>query len=402
VTVLNDVPTSDGNSAGGSARTVRGAVLRTCSAYELVPLERMTARERTALRGFQQFTDTYGILRPREPGLTVLAVDDNTAVFYRAVSVAGQLSGFDYDRQSPSAVEQLVLDRVLEMATDGNFVSGPAAYAWLHPVTYIHCGRQRIAKLSLDALQYAQALLLRDSVALSLRLYDYNRLPLSPGWRRRLPSTAAMAGFLDIRAGGPTFRLLKEYWIESADTHWLRWRTHATSPYEHRPYKLYVSPRPEQLPETFGKAVRIFTEMRVSAFKVANTVSGILRPDKLIAYFARSDDLHAVAAQLTDRLSGIAAHGVPFTATDDPIGLLSWGVDPPPGSGRLCDRPISWRRWLTDRLAAALVLASATPTSECEPWEFALGRVSLAGVNVVTWQPQAGWSVGATSGVTGG
>lgn len=386
---------ADGDPADASARIIRAAVLRTCSAYELVPLERMTARERAALGCFQQFADTYGILRPREPGLTVLAVDDDTAALYRAVSAAGQLSGSDYARQDPSAVERLVLDRVLEVATDGSFVSGPAAYAWLHHAAYTDCGVGRIANLSVDALRYAQALLLRDSMALSLRLYGYNRLPLSPRWQRRLPSAAAVASFLDIRAGGHNRRLLDEGWVESADAHWRRWRARATSPHEHRPYKLYVSPCPEQLPETLGKVVRVFTEMRVSAFKVANTVGGILRPDKLVAYFDYSSDLRAVAAQLTDTLSGIAAHGVPFTATDDPIGLLSWGVDPPLGSGRLRDRPISWRRWLTDRLAAALVLATAAPTSEREPWEFAVRRLALAGVNVGTWQPEAGWSVGA-------
>jgi hypothetical protein len=396
------MPSGDVDLGDVSACDIQAAVLRTCPAYELVPLEQMTARERAGFRAFQHDSDTYGILRPREPGLTVLAVDESTAALYRAVTARDGLSGFDNPCRDPTALERLVLDRVLEVAAESTFVSGPAAYAWLYPAPEVVCGTGLIAQLSHNALRYAQGLMLGDSVALSLRLYGYNRLPLSPVWRRRLPSADAMLSFLDIQAGGCTRRLLDENCIELADSRWLYWRARAASPQGPRPYKLYVSPRPEQLPETFGTAVRLFIEMQVPAFKVVSTVGGILRPDKLVAYFQRSSDLRAAATQLADSLPRVTAHGVPFTATDDPTGLLSWGLDPPFGSGRLINRPISWRRWLTDRLAAALVLAGTAPIPDREPWEFALRRLALAGVDVATWQPVADCPVGAVYGAVDG
>lgn len=377
-------------------------VLKPCPAYELVALDQMTGSERAGLQPFQQGAKIYGIMRPREPGLKVLAVDVSTADLYHAVSTVGGLAGSDWTQRDCVTVERLVMDRVLEVQADGSFVTGLAAYAKLHPMPYVTSGGGHIAELSLDAVRYAQGLLLCDSTALSRRLYGYNRLPLSPDWRRRLPSADAVAAFLDVQVSGYIGRRLKDKWIELADRQWLHWRSRYSASHDQRRHKLYISPVPDQLPETFATAVRVFGDMNVPAFKVARTTAGILRPDKLVAYFDRSTDMHAVGAQLASALHGIAVQGVPFTGTDDPAGLLSWGVDPPPGSTRLRHQPTSWRQWVTDRLAGALMVAGHSLASGREPWEFALRRVALAGVDIATWQPTENWSPCGDSGETDG
>jgi hypothetical protein len=330
-------------------------------------------------------------MRSLETGLTALVVDENTADLYKEAVEVGGLDESDRAERDFVTVERLVLDRVLEVEADGRFVTGLAAFAKLYPMPCTNIGSGRIAVLSVDALRYAQGLMLGDSRALSRRLYGYNRLPLSPDWQRRLPSIGAVAAFLDIQAGGHVGRLLKDTWLEIADAAWLHWRVARSAPHDQRRYKLYISPVPDQLPEIFATAVHVFADMDVPAFKVARTAAGVLRPDKLVAYFERSADMHAVGARLASALCGVAVQGVPFSAAYDPAGLLSWGVDPPLGSGELRYRPASWRQWVTDRLASALTVAGGPAASGPEPWEFALRRMALAGVDIATWQPTEDW-----------
>ena len=62
-------------------------------------------------------------------------------------------------------------------------------------------------------------------------------------------------------------------------------------------------------------------------FKVGAGAGGLLRPDKIVAYFETFERLAAAADALTERLAGVAAHGVPFTSEIAAGGQLSWGVE---------------------------------------------------------------------------
>jgi hypothetical protein len=149
----------------------------------------------------------------------------------------------------------------------------------------------------------------------------------------------------------------------------------------------------------------------------------------VVAYFARFDDLARAASILAARLGGVAPHGVPFSAELVAGGLLSWGVDPPAwsGAGAGWDGSGSWRLWLTNLLARALLAAAAggaagtadataagpldepaaaraeAPGAASEaaagaPWRFALARLRLEGVDTATWAPGAAlrqWRQGA-------
>jgi hypothetical protein len=79
------------------------------------------------------------------------------------------------------------------------------------------------------------------------------------------------------------------------------------------------------------------------------------------------------------------AQAVPFTAGIDDDGLLSWGVDPPRSELLSSWQGTSWRRWITDTLAVALVAARAGGAREL--LRFALQRITLDGVDVNSWTP---------------
>jgi hypothetical protein len=123
----------------------------------------------------------------------------------------------------------------------------------------------------------------------------------------------------------------------------------------------------------------------ITGFKVGAGLWAISRPDKILIYFTQLDDLYRFSDLLRTRLSGCAAHGVPFSAAVSEDGLLSWGADPPRSTQ--AERTTSWRMWVTCRLAEYLVSARTAALNTLEPWEYALERLSLAGIDTRTWIP---------------
>jgi hypothetical protein len=154
-----------------------------------------------------------------------------------------------------------------------------------------------------------------------------------------------------------------------------------------RSFKLYVSPPAEHLREAFNATLEVLTEVRAPSFKIGRDLYGVLRPDKLVAYFGSREAVHDAGDRLRRRLEGMPAQGVPFTAALDAEELLSWGTDPPRGEHLLAWQGPSWRRWITDRLAVALLSAKAAAATALEPWQFALDRLRLEGIETTTWTP---------------
>jgi hypothetical protein len=155
-------------------------------------------------------------------------------------------------------------------------------------------------------------------------------------------------------------------------------------------YKLYVSPRPERIREAFEIVVRVLSDFSETPFKIGHNAAGLLRPDKLVAYFLDRETLDEVAALLARELAGCEAHGVPFSAGLDDSGLLSWGVDPPDSDVALHWRGReSWRLWVAKRLGSAMAMARASRRSSVEPWQFALARARRHGIDTNTWAPSA-------------
>jgi hypothetical protein len=369
-------------------------------ASPFVELKRLTdleAGQRESFRELEDDPEFYGLFVARPPlTMNVKSVTRPVAELFRTLAVPSSVD--DALLGEPEIVD-LVLDGILEVESGGEFVCGADAL----PVVCPSFGAQRApdpgatARLSREALLYAQDLATQEPQALAMALYFYNRIPLSAFWKTRFATADTILAQLGLHLSKDAARLERDWIAAHGSPGWFGWVSRSAA--RHEPgevtWKLYVSPRPERIRDAFAVVVRTLPAVRAASFKVANTVSGMLRPDKLIAYFGSREDLTEAAETLGRELAGCEAQGVPFTASCDGSGLLSWGVDPPEADRALrwLSRE-SWRLWLVQRLGAALSIAkSARSASAIEPWCFALERARRHGVDVETWTPSAAlWS----------
>lgn len=371
-------------------------VLRSNPGYELVLLDRLESQER------DQITEEaygrgapYGLLRPvPDSALEPRVVSTDTALLFMTLTVPGPCpeyvrSGLGANLQS--SLGRLVLDGILEVDVDGAFLSGAAGWAPLAPNGRVVGHGGRTAALSEEAIRYGQALIALASVPVELvatRLYMFGRRPVTPTLRRQASSEWLLAGAANT---------LRQAWTEtpptSADSPWRSWqpRRLGRSARPSVSFKLYVSPTIETLPAAvLAVATALVDAPGVTGFKVGQTVDGVARPDKMVAYFSSLEELYQGAQQVRDQAGACRPHGVPFTAgiTDD--GLLSWAIDPPHGSTGRAARS-SWRTWVTLRLAEYLLDARAGAasgdTSGGEAWQVALARLSFDGVDIASWVP---------------
>ncbi len=149
----------------------------------------------------------------------------------------------------------------------------------------------------------------------------------------------------------------------------------------------------DALVECFGEIVEALGRSEAGQFKVGADLDGLLRPDKFVAYFTSKDALLDAAQRLLPLVTDRKVQGVPFTAEIARNGALSWGSDPAARSGEL---RMSWRQWLCERLAAALITARDDKSGGIEPWRFALERLRLDGVDPQNFMPLAIWPEAAT------
>lgn len=374
---------------------------RASPAWELVLLDRLPDEQRRALADLAKDPDFYGVLRPRDAvGAGLKSADRDTALLFLTLREPGPLPGYAAAQLGEGAARVLgrfVADGILEVERDGVFVSGPAAldlFAWRED------GPRRdgrIAALSLAALRTVQALPADDVRSLWLRLYAFNRLPLTPRWKRLLPDAEAVERHLGITLGGPSRRSLDRAWSRLPPREgWISWTSRAVGGDDGRPdgptWKLYVSPRPEALEDGFGAVLEALTAARARQFKIGCDAAGLLRADKIVAYFPSFERLAEAADAVVARLAGAPAQGVPFTSEIGGDGLLSWGMDPPRAE-RSWSLGESWRAWLAQRLARDLLAArrsgGRSDLPGIEPWRFALDRLRLEGIDTGTWTPGA-------------
>ena len=392
------------------SRALAARTFRANPHYDLVLLDRLGPAEQAALVELESRDDTYGLLRPRpESGLELRPASMEVALLFLTLErpqplpayVRAQL-GDDLDR----SIGRLVLDGVLEIEDEGAYVCGAKA-GELVLSSRSEGGRGRIGEESVAALRYAQELADLPAPLLAMRLYLYGRRPVSPELQRRLPDEAAVASYLGIGPGGTARAALDSGWravpSPGERRYWRTWRRRTvggvTDGQGLTPYKLYVSPAIDALAGALGTVAESLAHAPgVSAFKVGADLVGICRPDKLVVYFDRLDDLQRAAAQLEQRLNGCPAHGVPFTAPVSADGLLSWGADPPAPSPVEGESLTSWRMWVTERLAEYLVVARESGAGTIEPWQFALERLRLSGIDTDTWAPASDmWPVALAS-----
>ncbi len=376
------------------------ARLRANPAYELVLFDRLSAPEQQALEALGRDPEGYGVLRPRGEGaLNLKSVTRDIALLWLTLrepgplpSYAARLMGDDCGR----VVGQMILDGIFEIETEGQMLSGPAALALPGGEQEETSQPGAIAGLSRRALEYAAALEISDVLELSARLYTYNGVPATGRWRRRWPDTAAIERELGIEDGG--WGALLPGWRRVAwGDAWIAWSGgDVKSARDEAIFKLYVSPKCEELRAAFQEAAAAVAACHGVHLKIGASLFGLLRPDKMVGYFHGLADLQEAAAKILERLTGCSAQGVPFTAEIGGQGLLSWGVDPPRNQYAVSwlERE-SWRARICNHLATALMQARI---SGCEDAGAACGfareRLRLEGIDVATWAPtrELDWS----------
>lgn len=368
--------------------------------YDLVSVERLPVDQRRILDDLIRVGCPAVLLPRAESGHTIKMLSPETTELVRALKEPGPLPPGAVDRlgrRADETIARLVLDDMLEIETHSGFVSGVAASEVVLQIEDPEAPEGLLSELSWSALQFGQAMELGEPLALARRLYGYNAVPASPRYRHRFPTTRAVAEFLGLDGFGASLQLVESGSERTVDWRhggaWWSWLAGDADavPTGRQVYKLYVSPEVEQLRDAFHTVIGTIGKDGPFCFKVGRDLLGILRPDKLVAYFAHQEQLQAASERLSDELDGMRPQGVPFTADAGANGLLSWAVDPPRDDwSPQWYRDRSWRMWITHLLAASLHAARMTARAPLPPWHFAQVRVALEGVNPQTWAPTPG------------
>lgn len=212
----------------------------------------------------------------------------------------------------------------------------------------------RLAELSLRAIRTVAALPTSDVGLIARRLYSYGAAPFGRDAELAFGPGDNALSVLGLAPAGAVRELLAQPYEASTLPGWISFSRVGRKADDAPACKLYVSPRPEALAHAFPIVAATFASLEVGSFKVGRGAAGLLRPDKIVAYFDDRDHLGDVAAALSRALRGAPAQGAPFTAEIAGDGLLSWGRDPKPIEGA---PPQSWRSWIAGRLAEAIVTA---------------------------------------------
>jgi hypothetical protein len=379
--------------------SILDATFRANPDYEIILYDRLSLEHKQMLGSLQDDPDLYGILypRPTHPHLSIKSVCRETALLFFTLQQPGKLPAYLTEIHGPGANEaiaRLVLDGILEIDWYGVFVSGSAAYERVYQTVPIAVEQNRIVRLSISAVQYAQSLDIQDSLKLSARMYFYNRQPISPAWQQLFSTPEAVLVYIGAHMGA-TRSMLARHWkrlsLAPPNHGWIAWRVqhaNAVSSRTASSYKLYVSPACTALRPAFEAAVVAGSACCATSIKIGGDAAGLLRPDKIVLYFDTLDDVQQAANQIYERLSGCPVHGVPFTAELVGDGMLSWGMDPPDDQQALAwHERQTWRLWITNRLATALIMARQTRDAPIVPWQFALERLRLEGIDTTTWTP---------------
>jgi hypothetical protein len=240
----------------------------------------------------------------------------------------------------------------------------------------------RIAQLSLAALRLAAKGSWAEPADIAQWLYRFGTIPRGSASDRDFGPDDDPMAVLGLTVGGRARRLLEAAFDATSYSGWYSFAVAAGPEQIASACKLYVSPRPEALADAFPHIAEAFVRCGVRSFKVGRGIEGLLRSDKIIAYFDDRAHMEYVAGVLSRSLRGCPPQGVPFTAEAGGNGLLSSGVDPPAS-----EAATSWRSWVTKQLAASLSARRATP--QVDPVTAALADIRRAGVDPDRWLPSA-------------
>ena len=154
---------------------------------QLKLLDELAVEQRAAFRELESDPDFYGLFVPRPPLTTNLkSVARPTAELFRTLATPARLDeALLADSESVDDVIDLVLDGILEIESGDGFVFGADALPLVGPSVKTADADGSVARLSREALLYAEDLETNDPQTLTTALYSYNRIPASPFWKAR-------------------------------------------------------------------------------------------------------------------------------------------------------------------------------------------------------------------------
>lgn len=365
--------------------------------FELIEQGNLNQQELYALADLNNDPEFFGVFRRKGPeaaGSAKLAYKEVALLFY-FLQNAGELPRYfqsGYDDEVNQTMVKLVLEGIFEIRVDGRFYSGAAAQHFLYDLEEQERGHGHpLSEMSSRAIRYAVQLNETDTASLAGKLYAYNTIPVFFAPVPRLETFEEVEAFLRIGKGDPLNRELLKNWEkhEPNQTYsWISWSRKRNGRHDTRlnsTYKIYISPVLEDLPEVFEKAARVLTASDAFSFKIGMNREGLLRPDKFVAYFTSFDHLVAAADRLVPVLKDYKAQGVPFTASLDDSGMLSWGMDGATDQILKSREGGSWRATVTEKLAVSIALSKAEKLGQEESVDFVLRKMMLEGVDPMTW-----------------
>lgn len=364
---------------------LRGARLRSSSQFQLISFDELEASQRWAFKSLTEEPDFYGLLMPpRNSALPVKSMSRDAALLFQTLREPARVPHLLtslFGANADAHIRRLILDGVLEVESKGRFLSGMAAFP--QPVGDVDEVSTYIARLSKEAITYGAALEGLSVREIAARLYMFNRAPCTSLLQSQFAQTEQVVAYLVESSA--VAKLLASHWVrEVSQGAWLVWRSSESGP--PFPFKLYISPTLDALPEVFRLTVDTLARIKCTRFKIGLTAFGLLRPDKLVAYFAKLEDLQQASELMCVSAAGIPAHGVPFSGAIDSEGLVSWGMDPPHFEQLLGSQSAqSWRQWVAERVAVYITAAKESGTENIT--KAVLQRLAMDGIDTATWGP---------------
>lgn len=367
------------------------ALVRLNSECRLRSLRSLSSKERNLVRQCGGNAPILDILESRNMRATIKAIPADTAGLLRQLLAPRSIFEITKELQVPNGLDviaALALDEVVEVEIDGKYRSG---FSLARHLTVAPSSEPTnvLSQLSIRALDYCVASSFDGAMDLAWRLYNYNRLPVTPS---KTMFWSQHEQIVQMVTNGKRERqqaLQDQYEclpLRSGEAPWIIWRS-KTVPHNRRSTcKLYVSPQPASMAELFPAVIDRLLAMGPAAFKIGNGAPGLMRPDKFVAYFHDTAQLAHDAWAGFPTVCAADVQGVPFSAQLDSHGMLSYGEDPLRSGHLPGHADDSWRIWVCNRLASAIVTALNDRASNVEAREFALLRMRLWGVDPQSWR----------------
>lgn len=366
---------------------------RAGESYRLVEWNQLEDNDRSMLSNAGNAGEIYGIFKPVSSAnglMQKIAWKEQAFIFLHCKNYH-QLPNYvlsqPYGRYE-NIITEMLIDHVLELQYEEDFISGPGASAMIFDNNWLtkNSLADKLSTLSANAIRYS--LYLRNETAKSLgnKLYTFNVIPRDKNSKQYLSAAKSINDF--IYSGFEHSEMLSKNWsLNRERKYWFSWsRNEPLAGYEHTEvagtYKLYLSPIPDAVPAFFNIAVPVLTRSNATGFKIGQTIDGLLRPDKMIAYFNNREDLFSAAKELEVLSNDIPAHGVPFTTQLDKSGLISFGID---HAFLKLKRGYSWRTWVTEVLAKTILQAKTENLSMEFLFQYIKARLFTERINIDKW-----------------